>query len=263
MERNWRLVVDDDCAGSWNMALDEALLVSCIRGGLPTLRLYRWSRPTVSLGYFQPYDAVNVRYCTEHNIDIVRRPTGGRAVLHGHDLTFSIVLPESELPERYRSVRASHYWLMCGIRESLRSLGIPAEIGSSESRTGTTALRTADCFAHIADCDLHAHDSKVVGAAQVRKSGVLLEQGSIPYTTPFKGFERVFGGEPGQLLLPEVQVLSYGHLVEAIVNHFGNVLQVQLEPVLVNKDELENARTLQHGKYNLEDWTRHRKTALD
>lgn len=245
------------------MALDEALLVSCAHGGLPTLRLYRWSKPTVSLGYFQPYDAVNVRYCIEHDIDIVRRPTGGRAVLHGHDLTFSIVLPENELPEGYRSVRASHYWLMCGIRESLRSLGVPAEIGSSESHTGTTAPRTSDCFAHIADCDLHAYNCKLVGAAQVRKRGVLLEQGSIPYATPFSGFERVFWGEPGQVPLSNVQALPYARLVEAIVNNFGNVLQVQLEPLLINNNELENARSLQYGKYDLEDWTRHRKTALD
>lgn len=245
------------------MALDEALLVSCARGGLPTLRLYRWSRPTVSLGYFQPYDAINVQYCAEHNIDIVRRPTGGRAVLHGHDLTFSIILPVNELPERYRSVRASHYWLMCGIRESLRSLGIRAEIGKSYSRIGTAARRTSDCFAHIADCDLHAYNCKLVGAAQVRKIGVLLEQGSIPYTTPVSGFEVVFWGEPGQVLLPSVLALPYAHLVDAIIDHFGTVLQVQLEPVLINEEELENAKKFQHGKYGAEDWTRYRKTALD
>lgn len=245
------------------MALDEALLVSCARGGLPTLRLYRWGRPTVSLGYFQAYDAVNFQYCIEHNIDIVRRPTGGRAVLHGHDLTFSIVLPVNELPEQHRGVRASHYWLMRGIRESLKSLGIPAEIGKPERHMKTMATRTSDCFAHIADCDLHAYNCKLVGAAQVRKRGVLLEQGSIPYTMPVSGFELIFWGEPGQVLSPDVESLSYERLVKAIVNHFGTVLQVQLQPVLLKEDELENARELQRRKYDTEDWTRHRKTALD
>ena len=91
MER-FRLFVDPPCPGSWNMAVDEALLEAAVAGGDATLRLYQWSEPTLSLGYFQRYDDRN-RHDASRDCAVVRRQSGGGAILHDRELTYSLTLP--------------------------------------------------------------------------------------------------------------------------------------------------------------------------
>jgi lipoate-protein ligase A len=103
----WRLIVDGPASGEWNMAVDRAILASHAAGdGPPTLRLYRWSPPAVSLGRFQSTDDVDMAYCAAEGLDVCRRPTGGRGVLHDDELTYSIVAGVADgLP---RGVRRSY-----------------------------------------------------------------------------------------------------------------------------------------------------------
>src|SRR5437870_580846 len=92
----WRLLVDEALPGAVNMAIDEALLDSVARGGPPAIRFYTWRPATLSLGVNQPVGEVDREACTRLGFDVVRRPTGGRAVLHQHELTYSLAAPEND-----------------------------------------------------------------------------------------------------------------------------------------------------------------------
>src|SRR5690349_2496197 len=97
-EAGWRLLNDPPASGAWNMAVDEALLEGVASGRSPaTLRFYSWRPACLSLGYFQPFGIVDVSGCRARGVDVVRRPTGGRAILHDRELTYSLTLPASVL----------------------------------------------------------------------------------------------------------------------------------------------------------------------
>src|SRR5947199_849284 len=92
----WRALADEGLPGALNMAIDEALLDSVARGGPPAIRFYTWRPATLSLGVNQPVGEVDREACTRLGFDVVRRPTGGRAVLHQHELTYSLAAPEND-----------------------------------------------------------------------------------------------------------------------------------------------------------------------
>ena len=98
MSEAWRLLLDPPAAGAWNMAVDEVLLNGTAAGiSRPTLRFYQWMPPCLSLGYFQDFSVVNLDGCRALGVEVVRRPTGGRAILHDRELTYSVALPASVL----------------------------------------------------------------------------------------------------------------------------------------------------------------------
>src|SRR3979490_2061404 len=89
----WRLLLDSPAVGAWNMAVDEVLLAGVAAGSVPpTLRFYQWAPPRLSLGYFHPSQVGDADACRRLGVDIVRRPTGGRAILHDCELTYSVAL---------------------------------------------------------------------------------------------------------------------------------------------------------------------------
>ncbi|MEP0774137.1 MAG: lipoate--protein ligase family protein, partial [Acidobacteriota bacterium] len=93
----WRFLLDPPAPGAWNMAVDEALAEAVAAGAsAPLLRLYRWHPPCLSLGASQPFTVADVGFCSRHGVDLVRRPTGGRAVLHHHELTYLVAAPLGE-----------------------------------------------------------------------------------------------------------------------------------------------------------------------
>ncbi|HEY3297998.1 MAG TPA: biotin/lipoate A/B protein ligase family protein [Armatimonadota bacterium] len=233
----WRVIFDGDRSAAFNMAADEAIFRCCADGNVPpTLRLYGWSGASVSLGRLQ-HDLegkLDAEYCREMGISLVRRPTGGRAVLHGHDVTFSISLRESLLPREARGVVASHKWLMSGIAAGLKSIGARAEIGPEANRP-TPASLSADCFAHVAECDIRVGKDKVVGAAQARSRGALLEQGSIPRVKPLVDPARVFPSIRSQ----DTALVSASReeIEQAIAREFSRVLGIELEPAAFTDEE--------------------------
>lgn len=161
------------------MAVDAALLAWAVRTHpqRPVLRLYSWARPTLSLGVHQRVSDELVTRCAEHNVDVVRRPTGGTAVLHGGDLTYSVVAPTAG-----RGVLEAYSWVAEGLIAGLELLGIPAEAGSrGTGPAGAPALDSRSaCFATTVGADLKVRGSKICGSAQVRRSGWFLQHGSIP-----------------------------------------------------------------------------------
>src|SRR2546430_9302605 len=122
----WRLLLDKPASGAWNMAVDEVLLDAVAAGEAPpTIRFYEWAPPCLSLGYFQPFDVVDVDGCRALGVEVVRRPTGGRAILHDRELTYSIALPASVLGQD-GGVLPSYYRLSLALHAGSRPLGAPA-----------------------------------------------------------------------------------------------------------------------------------------
>ena len=169
----WTLRVDGPLAGALNMARDHALALSL----LPTsavLRLYRWDRPTLSLGRNEPargrYDREALRRL---RVDVVRRPTGGRAVLHWRELTYAVALPTRSLG----GPRATYRWIHGRLARALASLGVPAEIAPDPAVSPPPDA--GSCFGAAAGGELTVRRRKLVGSAQVRLGGVVLQHGSI------------------------------------------------------------------------------------
>ncbi|MCX7643558.1 MAG: lipoate--protein ligase family protein, partial [Armatimonadetes bacterium] len=173
----WRLVYSPALPGSWNMAIDEAMLLAHAAGLTPpTLRLYRWQPPAVSLGRLQPFGAINETACRQLGFDIVRRPSGGGAVLHQHEITYSVVV-NGKLCPHGSSVLSTYQWLAEGLKAGLKRLGV--DISSPSTPCPTLPEIATFCFARMTSADLSISGRKLGGSAQARKRNFLLQHGSI------------------------------------------------------------------------------------
>ena len=253
MASTWRLIRDGSRNAPLNMALDEAIMHAHSRGvSPPTIRLYGWESPSISLGYFQDVErsGIDLQYCRDKGICLVRRPTGGKAVLHGHDLTFSIVAAETELPEGHRSVLASHRWLMTGIVKGFSILGLEVRLGSPIP----SSQKSADCFAHAAACDVVWGQHKLAGSAQVRRHGVILEQGSIPIRPPGTDPSAVFGlASAGHL--PALGALTGAEIEDAMVAGFRSSLGVEIVEGHLSEEEFGLSAELVQTRFGSDEWT--------
>lgn len=174
-------------AGAWQMAIDAWMLEQ----RRPMLRLYHWRRPTLSLGHHQrriePHWLALAR---SGAIDLVRRPTGGRAVLHGGDLTYALVWPQAG------GSREQVYRQACGwLQQAFAALGQPLQFGRQAAST-----QPSSCFALSTAADLvHGDGSKRIGSAQLWRHGCLLQHGSIQVEPPAALWQQLFGASPPPL----------------------------------------------------------------
>lgn len=169
-----RLLVSPPADGATNMAIDEALLVRAGSRRETLVRVYTWGRPTVSLGRNQPArGCYDIQVAHQRGIDFVRRPTGGRAILHHREITYSVAAPVAAFGSLRESYRAINRLLV----EALRTLGVEAEEAASPSRAPVPSL--APCFDAPVFGELVADEKKLVGSAQVRDGDAFLQHGSI------------------------------------------------------------------------------------
>jgi lipoate-protein ligase A len=170
----WRLLDDVTTrrGADEQMAADVALLDRVAGGAPPALRLYQWDPPALSLGRFQPADEVDRAACARAGVEVVRRPTGGRALLHGGDLTYAVAMPRPA--GAAGSVDAVYCHLAAGLVGGLARLGVDAAVARHDGRaTGPV------CFTSMQGADLRVGDRKLCGSAQVRRGGAVLQHGSI------------------------------------------------------------------------------------
>ena len=174
----WRYLPYAVYSGAENMAIDEALLLTMAHTAQPqpVLRFYGWSPATLSLGYAQSYHKeVDEEACLAEGIEIVRRPTGGRAVLHQYELTYSVIAPEHD-PHVSGTVIESYLKISQALLKGLKALGVPAEMIACGGLNGASS---SACFDAPSWYELVVDGRKLVGSAQVRKEGMLLQHGSI------------------------------------------------------------------------------------
>ncbi|OEF98771.1 hypothetical protein BHF68_01720 [Desulfuribacillus alkaliarsenatis] len=176
----WRLIIDDKPqTAAMNMAIDEAMLMAHKKHNLPpTLRLYQWEKPTLSIGYFQRVERdIDMQAADRYNIDLIRRISGGRAVLHNNELTYSIVIAESH-PNIPKGVTESYRYLSQGLLKTLELLEIDAELAKNSCNLRE---HSAACYDTPSWYELLVAGKKLIGSAQVRKQGAILQHGSIPF----------------------------------------------------------------------------------
>ena len=170
----WRLLLSPPGAAAENMALDAALMDRALRTGDTVLRVYGWQQPSLSLGRNQTArDVYDPERARELGVAIVRRPTGGRALLHWREVTYSVTAPvDASAPLRESYARINRLLV-----DGLRRLGVRAELARPASRAPLPG--DAPCFETPTEGELVCGDRKLVGSAQWRDRGALLQHGSI------------------------------------------------------------------------------------
>jgi lipoate-protein ligase A len=183
MKEKWYFIDSGDSSPAYNMALDEALLDWHSKGDIPpVIRFYTWDPATLSIGYFQRVEKeINLDAVEKHGYGFVRRPTGGRAVLHDQELTYSVIVSE-EHPKMPHSVIEAYRVISEGILEGFKGLGLEAYFAvpqTDEERAGLKNPRSAVCFDAPSWYELVVEGRKVAGSAQTRQKGTILQHGSI------------------------------------------------------------------------------------
>lgn len=208
------------------MALDRAAQHSRDAGHVPpTLRLYRWARPTVTLGHFQDESDVDRPACRRYGVDIAVRPTGGRGVLHDDELTYSVIAAEEDgVP---RGVAASYRYLSAALARAYSALGIEAEMTSHDRASAPSAA----CYLATTRADLSLGASKLSGSAQVWKGSTVLQHGSFTRSRDIGRESAVFGlsSEESELLTSQAvtmdrvlaEVPSFESIARAVVDAFA------------------------------------------
>ncbi|MDQ0208988.1 lipoate--protein ligase family protein [Alkalicoccobacillus murimartini] len=179
----WRFIDSKKRTPEYNMALDEALLNWHSKGKIPpTIRFYGWNPATLSIGYFQKVEKeINMDAVKRHGLGFVRRPTGGRGVLHDQELTYSVIVSESH-PNMPASVTEAYRVISEGLLEGFKEAGMEAYFSIPATDTDKQALknpRSAVCFDAPSWYELVVEGRKVAGSAQTRQKGVILQHGSI------------------------------------------------------------------------------------
>ena len=176
----WRLLITSPARGAWNMAVDESILLHIGRGeSLPTLRLYAWTPACLSLGYAQPFADVHMNRLNERGWEVVRRATGGRAILHTDELTYSVIAPNDE-PRVAGTVLESYNRLAQALSLAVNNLRLPVEM--KEGRNGNPVDRNPVCFEVPSTYEITVNGKKLIGSAQARKREGVLQHGSLPLT---------------------------------------------------------------------------------
>jgi lipoate-protein ligase A len=246
------------------MAIDEAVLRARIAGTAPpTVRFFGWGPPAVSLGYGQPLDgAIDQDACARLGIGLVRRPTGGSAILHespAAELTYSVVARADDFPGA-EDVLETYRTLGTALAAGLARLGVPAEVVPLARRLPGAA--PTFCFARVGAYELAVDGRKIAGSAQRRQAGTFLQHGSLLLDVDPARLRAVFPGVVDPLAgvttlrAAANRPVGFAEAVTALRVGFAATL-APLEVAELSRDELESAGRLATEKYATDAWTRH------
>ncbi len=247
------------------MALDESVSTVVRKGEAPpTLRLYGWDRLSLSIGSFQNVSDINIGYCEAKGIPIVRRPTGGRAILHERELTYSFSVrtisgPFSKgLLDSYRRISAA-------FNLAFRKIGITA-CTKRQREKGSVLSGSPLCFQSSSFGEILINNKKALGSAQKRWDDGLLQQGSIPYILNEDEMCTVFGIGEGSTLrdrmtgIKEVMPgLDQEEFKDIVAAAFEETFDISFVPSPPSPDELFLARELEERKYLQSRWNLRRE----
>jgi lipoate-protein ligase A len=277
MKNTWRLIVTAPATGAWNMALDEAILEAAGRGEVPpTLRLYAWQPACLSLGYAQPFTDVDFEGLKANAWDLVRRSTGGRAILHVDELTYSVSGPQSEA-RLAGSVLESYRLISQALLQALHLLDIPAEAkekpgngnpAGSGKKLGSELNPV--CFEVPSNYEITVDGKKLVGSAQARRKEGVLQHGSLPLFGDLTRITRalVFENQATREKANERLLLraataegilgcapTWLDAAGAFIRAFEDSLNLALEPDEITQAELARADDLVNEKFDNPKWT--------
>jgi len=269
LKSTWRLINHPPAKGSWNMAVDEAILEAIFTGeALPTLRLYAWQPACLSLGHAQAFTEVNTEQVKANGWDIVRRPTGGRAILHVDELTYSVIVPLSE-PRVRGGVLESYLRLSEALLEALRLLGLNPQANQQPSNQNSKTPNPV-CFEVPSNYEITVNGKKLIGSAQARRKDGLLQHGALPlYGDLTRIIDALNFPDPAAVEKAKERLLAHATTVEselgfaipweqasqAFQDAFSQALNLDLEPADLTEKELARAKELVNEKYAHPTWT--------
>lgn len=265
----WRLLVTEPTLGAWNMALDEAILESVSsKLSLPTIRLFFWQPPCISLGHAQSCKNLDLESIEKHNWSIVRRPTGGKAILHTDEITYSVIAPTDDVRVK-GAILDSYRSIARVLLETLKCLGIQAN--ADNVYAGDQASRHKPvCFETPSNYEITVNGKKIIGSAQMRRSEVVLQHGAIPI---FGDLTRINDAilweskekhqEANQRLLSHAttleqilgKVISFKNVQKAFIDCFEGHWNISLADQEPTQSEIFRALILKKEKYENPDWT--------
>jgi lipoate-protein ligase A len=266
----WRLIVHPPMPGAWNMAVDEAILEAAGAGRvLPTLRLYRWEPACLSLGYAQPASDADLEAIGRNGWQMVRRPTGGRAILHTDELTYSVTGPENE-PRLAGGVLESYRRLAQALLGALHRLGVPAQALPKNDPMPGSDPRGPVCFEVPSNYEITVGGKKLLGSAQARRKEGVLQHGSLPLYSDLSRITRalVYPDEAARTraaarLLERAanlemilgQAPTWEQAAEAMQAAFAAALHLDLQPGELTAAEQARVEVLLAGKYQAGGYT--------
>ncbi len=291
----WRLLRSAPADGATNMAVDEAILRAVAAGLVPpTLRLYAWEPACLSLGRAQSATDVDFQALQAAGFDLVRRPTGGKAILHVDELTYSVVAPEAE-PRVSGGIVESYRRLSAGLVRGLERLSVtglvadrratPPRFGGGEGGApslvgGAGGGKGPVCFEVPSDYEITANGRKLVGSAQMRAQGVVLQHGALPLYGDITRICPLLAAHPdsarvrarattveealGSFGFPSAalragtqdkQRVTWDEAADALATGFAESLNLRLEPGVLTDEERAWAGELRAGKYAADAWT--------
>ncbi len=264
----WRLLITPPADGATNMAIDEAIMHALSEGKtVPTLRFYRWEPPCLSLGYNQHFADVDIVACEALGYTWVRRPTGGRAILHTDELTYSVITRQTD-PRVAGGVVASYRRLSAGLLTGLQELGAVAV--QAEGNMPKNPRQGAACFDTPSHYEVTLNGKKLVGSAQVRRKKMVLQHGTLPLGGDIT---RIFDAlaipadEKAALsrdLLARATTLeremgrtvSFAAAAEAMARGFSRALRLELAPAPLSDYEQTLAEHFRATRYTADEWNR-------
>lgn len=272
-KETWRFIDSGNCSPSYNMALDEALLDWHSEGKIPpTIRFYGWDPATLSIGYFQKVEKeINLDAVKEHGLGFVRRPTGGRGVLHEHELTYSVIVSEDH-PEMPKTVTEAYRVISEGILKGFQGLGLEAYFAvpkTAEEREGLKNPRSAVCFDAPSWYELVVEGRKVAGSAQTRQKGVILQHGSIlldldeeklfslfnyPSDRVKERMQRAFKSKAVAMNEISSETVTMDMAKGAFKKGFEEGLNIHLEPYELSEEETQYVVDLAVSRYESDEW---------
>jgi lipoate-protein ligase A len=250
------------------MAVDEAILeaVGCSES-LPTLRLYAWEPACLSLGYAQPFTDVGIPRLQARGWEVVRRPTGGRAVLHTDELTYSVIAPLDE-PRVSGTVLESYHRLAQALVEALNLLSMRVEVKENSIASHGTSTNPV-CFEVPSTYEITVGGKKLVGSAQARRKEGVLQHGSLPLTGDLTRIlqvlvfpDEVARSRAAERLLKRATTVettlgrkvSWDEAAQAFRTAFSKVLALSLQDADLTPTEKERAEELVTSKYAHTNW---------
>lgn len=244
--------------GSWNMAVDDYLFQNLSEAPETCLRFYSWERPTVSLGYSQKIEKVlDEDFCRANGIDIVRRLTGGKLVLHFREVTYSLCSSDAALFTN--TLKGSYRLISQGLIAGLKKMGISAAL--SKPPPEAYVRGNLPCFSYPAEDEIEVKGRKIVGSAQKRTEGKFLQHGSIPLVyeeQPLLAVSRLQNSVDKVRMISISEVLDrpmdFNKAVTFLSQGLKEFFSISLKPFVFDATQMKEIKALQEKRHENPDW---------
>jgi lipoate-protein ligase A len=269
----WYFINSGPCSPSYNMALDEALLDWHSEGLIPpVIRFYEWNPATLSIGYFQSVEKeIDLEAVERLGLGFVRRPTGGRGVLHEHELTYSVIVSE-KYPDMPATVTEAYRVISEGLLIGFQKLGLDAYFSvpnTEEQKINLKKPKSAVCFDTPSWYELVVEGKKVAGSAQTRQKGVILQHGAILLDLDEDKLIQTFKFSSNELRdrvkaslskkAVAINKISQNPVTIddckiAFKNGFEDALHIELVEITLSEEQEKYVKELEQKRYANDEW---------